>query len=218
MRVFDHGDLERVRRELTKSSTARFDAWKDCLTAIEQQAIAGDIVEAGVWRGGNIIAARLLCPTRTCWLYDTFDGMTAPTEFDRKPNGARAMLSYLAKTAARKWACVPLDQVCGYFADAGVLDQEHLRFVVGPVEQTLRDPANIPERIALLRLDTDWHASTKIELEALYPRLAVGGFLLIDDFGHWLGCQKAVVDYFRGRPFHPKTIDDTAILLRKDEP
>jgi O-methyltransferase len=66
----------------------------------------------------------------------------------------------------------------------------------GRVEQTLLDPKNLPERIAVLRLDTDWYASTKIELETLYPRLAPGGVLIVDDYGHWMGAQRAVKEYF----------------------
>lgn len=199
----------------TKSSEARLAAMRDCLLAIERERLAGDVVECGVWRGGNIILARKLAPERLCWLFDTFSGMTEPGELDRKPNGARALDAYRAKPASQPWAAASLDDVRSYFAETGTLDDERLRFVVGPVEQTLRDPAHVPERIALLRLDTDWHASTKIELEILYPRLAPGGFLIVDDFGHWLGARKAVEDYFAGSPVKVEPIDDTAIVIRK---
>jgi hypothetical protein len=147
---------------------------RDCLLTIERDAIAGDVVECGVWRGGNIIMARKLAPERTCWLFDTFAGMTEPTLHDRKPNGALAMDSFRAKTATRPWAAVSVNEVREYLAETGTLDDERLRFVVGPVEETLRDPAHVPERIALLRLDTDWYASTAIE--AVSPRLVPAGF------------------------------------------
>ena len=199
----------------TKSSEARLAAMCDCLLAIERERVPGDVVECGVWRGGNIILARKLAPERLCWLFDTFSGMTEPTALDIKPNGARAIDAFRAKTAARPWAAAPLDEVRGYFEETGTLDDERLRFVVGPVEQTLRDPEHLPERIALLRLDTDWHASTKIELEFLYPRLVPGGFLIVDDYGHWLGARKAVDDYFRVLAPVREPIDDTAILIRK---
>jgi O-methyltransferase len=208
-------ELDHIRSQFTKSSTARFAEWCRCLRTIDAELIVGDVVEAGVWRGGNIMAARIMAPDRMCWLYDTFDGMTKPTLQDRKPNGMLALDSYRRKTATQKWARVPLDEVRGYFEAAGVLDEDRLRFVVGPVERTLLDPANVPDQIALLRLDTDWHASTKIELETLWPRVVDGGFLIVDDFFHWLGCRKAVEDYFRGRRFEPMPIDDTAIVLRK---
>ena len=71
---------------------------------------------------------------------------------------------------------------------------ERIHFVRGPVEETL--PAGAPDEIALLRLDTDWYESTRHELEHLYPRLAAGGVLLVDDYGHWEGARKAVDEYF----------------------
>lgn len=207
--------LRQNYQKYTKSSETRLTAMRDCLLAIERRRIAGDVVECGVWRGGNIILARKLAPERLCWLFDTFAGMTAPTELDRKPNGVRAIDSFRVKTASRPWAAASLAEVRSYFAETGTLDDERLRFIVGPVERTLLDPAHLPERIALLRLDTDWHASTKIELEVLYPRLASGGFLIVDDFGHWLGARKAVVDYFTASPIKIEPIDDTAILIVK---
>jgi hypothetical protein len=203
-------------QKYTKSSEARLEAMRDCLLAIEREGLAGDVVECGVWRGGNIILARKLAPARMCWLFDTFAGMTAPTELDAKPNGMRALDSFRVKTERRRqWAAASLDEVRSYFAETETLDDDRLRFVVGPVERTLLDPANLPERIALLRLDTDWHASTKIELEILWPRLAPGGWLIVDDFGHWLGARKAVMDYFAGSPVKFVPIDDTGVIILK---
>jgi len=72
--------------------------------------------------------------------------------------------------------------------------EQQIHFVEGLVEETL--PAEAPEEIALLRLDTDWYSSTKHELEQLYPRLAPGGVLILDDYGHWQGARRAVDEYF----------------------
>ena len=71
----------------------------------------------------------------------------------------------------------------------------------GKVEDTV--PAQAPESIALLRLDTDWYASTRHELQHLYPRLATGGVLIVDDYGHWQGCRQAVDEYFASDPARP---------------
>jgi O-methyltransferase len=204
-------------QKYTKASEARLQAMRDCLLAIEREGLAGDVVECGVWRGGNIILARKIAPARMCWLFDTFAGMTAPTELDAKPNGFRALDSFRVKTASRPWAAASIEEVRSCFAETGTLDDGLLRFVVGPVERTLLEPANLPERIALLRLDTDWHASTKIELEVLFPRLVPGGFLIVDDYGHWLGARKAVDDYFAPRTdWHfVQAIDDTGIIIAK---
>jgi O-methyltransferase len=83
------------------------------------------------------------------------------------------------------------------------------------VEDTLPDQA--PERIALLRLDTDWYASTKHELEQLYPRLAEGGVLIVDDYGHYEGARRAVDEYFRaaGEPVLLNRIDFSGRLVIK---
>jgi O-methyltransferase len=92
---------------------------------------------------------------------------------------------------------------------------EKILFVPGRVEDTL--PAAAPERIALLRLDTDWHESTRHELEHLWPRLAVGGVLIVDDYGHWQGARRAVDDYFARQPLGVRlhTIDYTGRLIVK---
>jgi len=83
-----------------------------------------------------------------------------------------------------------------------------LHYVEGMVEDTI--PGQAPAQIAILRLDTDWYASTKHELHELYPRLSSGGVLIIDDYGWWHGCRKAVEEF----------LEETGarlLLLRMDE-
>jgi O-methyltransferase len=174
------------------------------------------VVECGVWKGGNIILARKLSPERTCWLYDTFDGMTEPTELDISRKGVLALKSYRKKERrGDKWCAASVDEVRANLQEMGVLDEDRLRFVVGKVEDTLRVEANLPEQIALLRLDTDWYASTKVELEVLYPRLSPGGYLIVDDYGHWAGARKAVDEYFGRNGPKLKRIDYSAVKLVK---
>jgi len=86
------------------------------------------------------------------------------------------------------------------------------KFIQGPVEQTI--PNEIPKRIALLRLDTDWYESTRHELQHLYPKLSAGGILIIDDYGHWQGARRAVDEYFEGKLFLSR-IDYTGRLAVK---
>lgn len=169
---------------------------------IEDQQLAGDIVECGVWKGGNIILARKLCPDRVCWLYDTFAGMVNPTKWDLTRGG------YAMEVGSD---AVSVDEVIQNLEAAGTYDEAKLRFVVGAVEDTLCG-GSVPEQIALLRLDTDWYASTKIELEVLWPRLVKGGILIVDDYGHWQGARKAVDEFLRV-PF--KAIDYSAIMAVK---
>jgi O-methyltransferase len=66
----------------------------------------------------------------------------------------------------------------------------NINLIEGKVEETLLNEENLPSKISILRLDTDWYSSTKVELEILYPRLMSGGFLIIDDYGHFKGCKK----------------------------
>ena len=186
-----------------------------CRHVVEQN-IAGDFVECGVWRGGNsIIAADVfknLCSEKTVWLFDTFAGMTDPTDAD---------VNYLGESAHRKfqergrdahngWCYSPIEEVSANFARAGLL-HERIKFVKGDVAQTLSQSESLPEKISVLRLDTDWYESTKVELEMLYPRLSPGGILIIDDYGHWGGARKAVDEYFArtARPFL-QYVDHTA--------
>jgi O-methyltransferase len=204
-------EIERIRHLYTKSPIPRMQAWLSCLKTVDQEGIEGDVVECGVWRGGNVIVARIVSPRRLCWLYDTFSGMTQPEEVD----GKKAMDSYSYKRN-RPWQEATVAEVRTNLQESGALDDSRLRFVVGPVEKTLEDDSNLPEKIAVLRLDTDWHSSTKIELARLYPRLMSGGFLIVDDYGHWPGCRRAVDKYFGGGlPSHATRIDYSAMMVRK---
>lgn len=200
----------------TKTGPERIAAMAAALKRINKQNIPGVVVECGVWKGGNIILARKLSPKRVCWLYDTFDGMTEPTEIDISRKGASALKSYRKKERrGDKWAAVTVDEVRANLETMGVLDDEKLRFVVGKVEDTLLDEVNLPDQIALLRLDTDWYASTKVEMEVLYPRIVPGGYLIVDDYGHWAGAKKAVDEYFDHRGPKMQQIDYSAIQIVK---
>lgn len=204
----------------TKSSPERYGALIGALNAINNNGIEGDIVECGVWQGGNIILARSMCPDKVCWLYDTFDGMTRPDPvLDIKVSGQKepALERYETKTVnGNKWGAVSLEDVKKNFVSFGLMS-DHLRFVKGDVLDTLKVPENIPDKISLLRLDTDWYHSTKLELETLYPKLVPNGIMIVDDYGHWAGCRKAVDDYFQYTipPVSCVAIDYTAIMIVK---
>jgi O-methyltransferase len=190
------------------------------LTAIryvDRAGIEGDIVECGVWRGGNMMLAKKASTRpRKFWLYDTFAGMSEPTEADVDAGGGRAvdrMNKYQTPTHS-EWCYASIEDVRENFERAALLD-ETVRLVKGKVEDTLRVPANLPGKIALLRLDTDWYESTRAELEILYPRLAAGGVCIIDDYGHWQGARKAVDEYFAQTPVLLHRIDYTARMFVK---
>lgn len=164
--------------------------------------IQGDFVECGVWKGGSamLIAKILLMrgvTNRQIYLYDTFEGMTAPTRNDKDLAGVTATSKWesaIKENEASNWCHSPLDEVKENMTKTGY-DMANIQFVKGKVEDTI--PATIPKgKIALLRLDTDWYESTLHELIHLYPMLIGNGVLIIDDYGHWAGCRKAVDEYF----------------------
>jgi hypothetical protein len=131
--------------------------------------------------------------SRTLYLYDTFEGMSEPTEKDKLSDGtsASAILAHDEKGTGY-WCYASLADVTANLRTTGY-PEDKLVFVKGRVEDTI--PACIPEKMAILRLDTDWYESTRHELEHLYPRLVRHGVLIIDDYGHWQGARTAVDEY-----------------------
>lgn len=213
--------IDRVYGHYTKGSRERLQAMIDACRRIDECQLQGDIVECGVWRGGHIILARLISPSRVCWLYDTFSGMPKPGKRDVKvgDKGRSALQTWKAKSRdGNRWAASSREEVEKYMLREGVYDEVYLRFVVGDVALTLRGPIG-PERIALLRLDTDWYDSTRTELEVLYPRLVSGGVLIVDDYGHWRGSRDACQEYFKKKGIQYnvllKPIDKTAVMMVK---
>jgi O-methyltransferase len=201
--------------EYTMTSFERQHALYEATQYVLKNNIQGDIVECGVWRGGStMIAATALLDagdtSRTMYLYDTFTGMSEPTDKDINVHGSAAKGKWksLAHDDINDWDYASLDEVKKNVYSTGYPENK-IMFVEGKVEETI--PATIPEKIALLRLDTDWYESTRHELEHLFPRLVPGGVLIIDDYGHWQGARQAVDEYFskHGIPFFLKWIDYT---------
>ena len=160
--------------------------------------IPGSIVECGVWRGGSMqaVARTLLArgaTDRDLHLFDTFEGMPPPTDRDRRPDGrlASELLASHPKTR-RVWAFASLDDVQAGMAQTGY-PAERVHFHRGLVEDTV--PAQAPDRIALLRLDTDWYESTQHELDHLYDRVPSGGVVIFDDYGFWRGARQAIDEF-----------------------
>ena len=182
----------------TMTSPERIAALRQAVIHVCRHGIEGAIVECGVWRGGSMMAvARTLLEIgarRDLVLFDTFAGMTHPESVDRDLSGmpAAAALDHEDIATGATWAVSPLADVQANLRSTGY-PVERMRFVVGDVADTV--PREAPERIAILRLDTDWYASTRHELEHLYPRLAAGGVLIIDDYGHWEGARRAVDEF-----------------------
>jgi O-methyltransferase len=197
-------------RPFTMTSPERLYATLSSTKYIARNKIPGAFVECGVWRGGSsmLMAYTLLSlevNDRDFYLFDTFNGMTEPTEVDRDSSGqtAKHQLNISEKKEGNNiWCIASIEDVQENFSSVGY--PSHLvHYVKGDVEETLKMPENLPDQVALLRLDTDWYASTKKELDILFPRLVKGGVCLIDDYGHWEGARRAVDEYLMENELFP---------------
>lgn len=188
-------ECDRAVRNITQLPQERVHTLVKAVEYIVRHNIAGGIIECGVKRGGAMMAAaltlkRLGAADRSLYLFDTFHFAPPPQDLDRRADGISAAERMAQVTAADFDS---IEDVRRNMASTGY-DPALVHLVEGRVEDTIPDQA--PERIALLRLDTDWYESTKHELVHLFPRLVDGGILIIDDYGDWLGCRKAVDEYF----------------------
>lgn len=202
----------------TLISPERIVANADAVEHVVRRRIDGALLECGVWHGGSVLAMiltlqRLGVDDRDVYLCDTFTGMTEPSGVDTSRFDPPAALTFREARAKgrRAWDYMfgedvfTVEQVESLIYGTGY-PRERIHFVVGPVEETL--PGMGPDQIAVLRLDTDWYESTKHEMEHLYPRLSLGGVLLVDDYGHWEGARRAIDEYFDatgGRPLFSRT-------------
>jgi O-methyltransferase len=184
-------------RPFTMTSTERICALIEAIRHVSVNQVPGAIVECGVWRGGSTMAAILTLlgipsTERGIYLYDTFEGMSEPTEADLAPDGIPAA-DLLSQGLPGIICRASLEDVKTNVLSTGYPPSK-VHFVQGKVEETI--PKTLPASIALLRLDTDWYESTRHELEHLFPLLHPKGVLIVDDYGHWAGARKAVDEFF----------------------
>jgi hypothetical protein len=199
---FDDETIATVRsvQGYTMTSPERIHALCHALRYIVASGIQGDVVECGVWKGGSMMAAartllRLGDTGRHLYLFDTFAGMPKPTADDIDFAGVSALDEWerFHLSSVNAPARADLQTVRQALGSVGY-PEPNIHFVKGMVEDTLAEHA--PASIALLRVDTDYYESTLHELRHLYPRLARGGILIVDDYGHFRGARKAVDEYF----------------------
>lgn len=174
---------------------------------ISINGVEGDIVECGVWKGGVsalmkevlFVSNDKLYNERKFFLYDTFEGMSSPTSVDCKSGRDFEMCKrkyddLLLKDGSSNWCRGEIKEV-----ESTMLKtpggMKNVSLVKGKVENTLLNQP-IPKKISILRLDTDWYLSTKVELEVLWSRLVKGGVIIIDDYAAWSGARKAVNEFF----------------------
>ena len=193
---------------------------------IEIDNVEGDFVECGVWRGGNLILfqkmiEKLNLRNKKIIAYDTYSGMSQPGQSDLNINNEKAedIINKLEKKGVDPekniiFAKCELENVKKNF-QTNTRENDNLICIKGKVEDTLKIKKNLPNKISLLRLDTDWYESTKIELEVLFPLLSRNGIMIIDDYGYWKGSKKAVDEYFKDKNINLFKIDFTSRYLFK---
>ncbi len=195
----------------TMIGRARLDHLQWCVEQVLQEGISGDLMEAGVWRGGACILMKgvLAChgdTKRKVWVADSFQGVPAPSAAqDAGYDMSATRLPVLAVSA---------EAVRALFARYRLLD-ERVRFIEGWFDQSLAQAD--PPALSLLRIDADLYQSTWDVLHALYARVAPGGFVIVDDYRILPPCREAV-DQFRSlyRISDPiEIIDGHAIFWRK---
>ncbi len=200
--------MEKVKG-YTSSSSERVTALINAVAYLVENKIEGDFIECGVWRGGSMMAAMYTLlemgdTSRDIYLFDTFEGMSDPTEKDVMFDGQKArdiLNTFEKKEGPGNYWCWASLQDVQQNVNATGYPKHKIHLVKGKVEDTI--PKAAPTNIALLRLDTDWYESTAHELKHLYPRLRENGVLIIDDYGHWLGARQAVDEYFSTQKFRP---------------
>ena len=170
----------------------RLDNLEECIVDVLRRGVPGDLMETGSWRGGATIFMRAVLAAhddsgRQVWVADSFEGLPRPDpeKFPADRDDPHWTYEGLA---------VPVEQVRENFRRYGLLD-DRVRFLVGWFRDTL--PTAPVEELAVLRLDGDMYESTMEALEALYPKLSVGGYLIVDDYGAIPSCRLAVDDYRR---------------------
>lgn len=207
----EHRTIYRHIEPYTMTRPSRVYALIEAVKYVVAHGIEGDFVECGVWKGGSVMSMALILQRlgaeRDIHLFDTFSGMSPPTEEDwneKEGNAAAKFEKTKLDDGGADWCYSDLEEVRENVTSTGY-PTDRFHFIQGRVEETLPDRA--PENIALLRLDTDFYESTRHELIHLYPRLVPGGVLILDDYGHWKGARKAVDEYLAAH--------DVPILLNR---
>lgn len=199
-------------RAHTMIGLPRLDSLEETIENVLRDDVPGDLIETGVWRGGACIFMRGMLRAygvtgRAVWLADSFAGVPPPN-VERYPADA-GMSLHEARVLA-----IPLETVQANFARYDLLD-EQVRFLKGWFRDTL--PRAPVERLAVLRLDGDLYESTMVALQNLYPKVSIGGYVIVDDYGAIEACAKAVQDFRRENDVDDPlvTIDWTGVLWRR---
>jgi O-methyltransferase len=194
----------------TMAGSKRLGNVEDCVASVVREGVPGDFVECGVWRGGSAIFARAALDSygaadRLVWLADSYEGMPARTSNDMTDPELKGT-TYLEAS---------LEDVKANFSRFDLLD-DRVKFVKGWFSDTL--PTAPIETISILRLDGDYYSSTMDALNALYEKVSVGGYVIIDDYNAFVSCKAAVTEFCERLGIRPTlhAVDNNAIYWRRE--
>ena len=196
-------------RNYTGLSVPRLVALHKLSREIDRQSVPGNIVECGVRNGGSsALMASVFNRSslyRDMWLFDSFEGLPEPTAED----------GYKAQTEYHEGKCLgSVDTVKEIFNQLSI-PENRVHIVEGWFEETF--PSVKTNKVALLHIDADWYESVKLCLEKFYDSVCPGGFIALDDYGHWEGCRRATDEFLKKRSLDIKLVrvDDTGRYFQK---
>jgi len=210
--ISDINKIVEISSKFSSCSKERLQCNVEAVNKVNSLGIPGSIVEIGVFRGGSMLAMMLANTNdmRNFYLYDTFEGMTVPCSYDIDLDNKKA--SELIEINDDVKCIATLDEVRQNITNNIHLKDDKVHYIVGDVTKT----SVIPGSIAILRLDTDFYESTAFELSHFYDKVNSGGYVIIDDYGHWQGCRKAVDEFLLQHPeIKINLIDYTGIYFIK---
>ena len=220
----DEKKLIQLTKKYSMNGSLRIWTLITALKEIFENNIEGDFVETGVWKGGNLILIKKYIQKyqsndRIIFGYDTFEGMPEPTKNDKDFKNINASKYFSKKNKVENFKSfnsqISLDEVKNNFVRI-TGDANNLNLIKGKTQETLKKKYNLPNKIAILRLNTCFYESTKFELQILYDKLQRGGYLIIDDYGYWKGAKLAVDEFFKNNKKHLHFVDHTCRFLVKD--
>jgi O-methyltransferase len=173
---------------------------------IERRRVSGALVDCGVWNGGSTVLMSTGAPSREAWAFDSFEGLPEPSPMD-----GHESLEWAGECLGSE---EKVREAFMRFADPG-----RLHVVQGWFEETFELSAPLVGRVALLHADGDWYESVALTLATFYEYINAGGYVVIDDYGHWEGAQRAT-DEFRevnGISAPLVRVDYTGVYWRKSE-
>lgn len=178
----------------------------------EREKRSGSFVECGVAKGGCAAMMAMIAKGggsgRSIWLFDSFEGLPAPTQDDRE-EANRYQRKDKSRSALLEGYCLgTYEQVSDLLFTRLGLPKDNIFMVKGWFQDTLPKYKEEIGEIAVLRIDADWYESTKCCLENLYDNVVAGGHIYIDDYG-LPGCKKAVDDFLKSRRLKTTFIFDT---------